>query len=84
MGPRGWLQVANFALAVASHGTLLYGLSCTPYKRIRTRFGSGVPGVTAIGILGAAVFPHDPVSGAPPERQTCSLDRPTSAQYVIF
>lgn len=66
LGPRGWVQVANFAA-----GGMLYlagaaGLSRSPKSTEFRRLGSAVLGATGLGLLGSAKFKTDPVSGYPP------------------
>jgi hypothetical protein len=66
LGPRGWIQTANFAVA----GTLLLA-GAAGLARAGDPIASGraVPALVSAagaGLLGAAVFPTDPVSGYPP------------------
>jgi hypothetical membrane protein len=66
LGPRGWIQVANFAVA----GTLLVagaaGLSRAGDPATSGRGAPALIGAAGAGLIGAAVFPTDPVSGYPP------------------
>ena len=66
LGPRGWMQIANFAVTGGLSLGLVVGLSRTLCTQIRTRVGPVLLGGAAVGILGAAAFPTDPVSGYPP------------------
>jgi hypothetical protein len=66
LGPRGWMQIANFAVTGGLSLGFVVGLSHTLCTQIRTRVGPVLLGGAAIGILGAAAFPTDPVSGYPP------------------
>jgi Protein of unknown function (DUF998) len=66
LGPRGWMQIANFAVTGGLSIGFVVGLSRTLCTQIRTRVGPVLLGGAAIGILGAAAFPTDPVSGYPP------------------
>jgi hypothetical protein len=66
LGPRGWIQTANFTCA----GTLFLA-AAAGLARARVPAGSGraVPalvGAAGAGLIGAAVFVTDPVSGYPP------------------
>jgi hypothetical protein len=66
LGPRGWVQVANFSAA----GTLCLagaaGLSRTRDGVVGTRLVPALIGAAGVGLLGSAVFPTDPVGGYPP------------------
>jgi hypothetical protein len=66
LGPGGWLQSINFAVTGGLSLGFVIGLSRTLGKQIRTRLGPVLLGAAAVGILGAAAFPTDPVSGYPP------------------
>ena len=66
LGPRGWMQTANFAVTGGLSLGFVLGLSRTLCTQIRTRVGPVLLGGAAVGILGAAAFPTDPVSGYPP------------------
>jgi Protein of unknown function (DUF998) len=66
LGPRGWVQTANFAVT----GTLVLaaaaGLGHAADPALRTRAGRALIGAAGAGLIGAAVFATDPVSGYPP------------------
>lgn len=66
LGPRGWIQTANFAVA----GTLsLAGAAGLARAGDRVSGGRPVPalaGAAGAGLIGAAAFVTDPVSGYPP------------------
>jgi uncharacterized protein DUF998 len=66
LGPRGWIQTANFAVT----GTLVLagaaGLRRAGDHALGTRAGRALIGAAGIGLIGAAVFATDPVSGYPP------------------
>ncbi len=66
LGPRGWMQIANFAVTGGLSLCFAVGLSHTSGARIRTRLGPVLLGGAAVGMLGAAAFRTDPVSGYPP------------------
>ncbi len=66
LGPRGWIQAANFAVT----GTLVLaaaaGVGRTRDPALSTRTGQVLIGVAGLGLIGSAVFATDPVSGYPP------------------
>src|SRR5579863_9741898 len=66
LGPRGRVQTANFAVA----GTLVLagaaGLERAGDLALSTRTGRVLIGAAGVGLIGAAVFATDPVSGYPP------------------
>ncbi|HEY6313019.1 MAG TPA: DUF998 domain-containing protein [Streptosporangiaceae bacterium] len=66
LGPRGQVQAANFAVT----GTLVLagaaGLGRAADPALSSRAGRALIGVAGAGLIGAAVFATDPVSGYPP------------------
>jgi Protein of unknown function (DUF998) len=66
LGSRGWIQTANFAVA----GTLFLagaaGLARAGDPIAGGWAAPGLVGAAGAGLIGAAVFPTDPVSGYPP------------------
>jgi hypothetical protein len=66
LGPRGRVQVANFAVA----GTLVLagavGLGRAANPGLSSRAEQALIGAAGAGLIGAAVFATDPVSGYPP------------------
>jgi Protein of unknown function (DUF998) len=66
LGPRGWIQTANFAVT----GTLFLagaaGLSCAGDPAASGRAARALIAAAGAGLIGSAVFPTDPVSGYPP------------------
>jgi hypothetical protein len=66
LGPRGRTQSANFAVT----GTLVLagaaGLELAGDPALSTRTGRALIAAAGIGIIGAAIFVTDPVSGYPP------------------
>ena len=66
LGPRGRIQVANFAVA----GTLVLagavGLGRAANPGLSSRAEQALIGAAGAGLIGAAVFATDPVSGYPP------------------
>ena len=66
LGPRGWIQAANFAVA----GTLFLagaaGLVRADAVQVCSRAAPALIGAAGAGLVAAAVFTTDPVSGYPP------------------
>jgi hypothetical protein len=66
LGPRGWVQVGNFAVA----GTLFLagaaGLARAGDRAAGSRGESALIGAAGAGLIGSAVFTTDPVGGYPP------------------
>jgi hypothetical protein len=66
LGPRGWVQAANFAVT----GTLVIagatGLWRAGDPAASKRVGPALIGAAGAGLIGAALFATDPVSGYPP------------------
>ncbi len=66
LGPRGRVQAANFAVT----GTLVLagaaGLGRAAHPPLSSRAGRALIGAAGAGLIGAAVFATDPVSGYPP------------------
>ena len=66
LGPRGWIQAANFAVT----GTLVLaaaaGVGRTRDPALSMRTGQVLIGVAGLGLIGSAVFATNPVSGYPP------------------
>jgi hypothetical protein len=65
LGPRGWIQAGNFALT----GTLFLAAAAGLARAGGPAGGRPVPalvGAAGAGLLGAAAFRTDPVSGYPP------------------
>jgi Protein of unknown function (DUF998) len=69
LGPRGWVQAANFAVT----GTLVLAGAAGLWRArdpadlaLSTRAGQVLIGAAGAGMIGAAVFVTDPVSGYPP------------------
>ncbi len=65
LGPRGWIQAANFAVT----GTLVLAGAAGLYRAAGPVTGRAVPvliGAAGTGLLGSAAFTTDPVGGYPP------------------
>jgi hypothetical protein len=66
LGPRGWVQAANFAVT----GTLVLAGAAGVWRArdpaLNTRVGQALIGAAGAGLIGAAIFATDPVSGYPP------------------
>ncbi len=77
LGPRGWVQAGNFAVA----GTLFLAAAAGLARAGDPAAGRAAPvliGAAGAGLIGAAVFTTDPVSGYPPGTPD-ALTRPTPA-----
>jgi hypothetical protein len=76
LGPRGWVQAANFAVTGILVAAAAAGLSRTGDPAAGTRAGPALIGAAGAGLIGSAIFAADPVSGYPPG--TPSLPSPPS------
>jgi hypothetical protein len=78
LGPRGWVQAANFAVT----GTLFLagagGLAQAGDAGTGSRAIPALIGAAGAGLIGSALFATDPVSGYPPGTPD-ALTRPTPA-----
>jgi hypothetical protein len=81
LGPRGWIQTGNFAVA----GTLFLagaaGLVRAGSAAASGRAAPPLVGAAGAGLIGAALFATDPVSGYPPGTPD-ALTRPSRAGTV--
>lgn len=66
LGPHGWIQTANFTTAGLLYLAFSAGLRRAPRDAVATDAGPTLIGAAALGLIGAAVFVTDPVSGYPP------------------
>lgn len=66
LGPRGWIQTANFSAAGALCLAAAAGLSRSPDAITGTRLVPALIGTAGLGLVGSAVFPTEPVGGYPP------------------
>jgi hypothetical protein len=66
LGEYGWMQTANFVVA----GLLTLAFAVGMWRALRSPkrsiWGPLLVGVWGIGLIGAGIFPTDPVSGYPP------------------
>jgi hypothetical protein len=81
LGPGGAVQIANFALTGGLSEGFVIGLTRTLGAQLGTRAGPVFLGAAAGGILGAAAFATDPVSGYPPE--TLDISTNTTVQGAL-
>ncbi len=81
LGPRGWVQAANFAATGMLYLASAAGLACSPDPAARSRIAAAALGATGIGLLGSAAFRTDPVSGYPPGTPG-ALVRPTATGTI--
>jgi hypothetical protein len=90
LGPRGWVQAANFSAAGALYVAGAAGLSRSRDAIIGTRLVPALIGAAGLGLLFSAVFPTDPVGGYPPGTpdvppvQSASMTRHGIAAIPIF
>ena len=66
LGPRGWVQAANFAATGMLYLAGAAGVARAPGQAAGGRIAAAALGATGLGLLGSAVFRTDPVSGYPP------------------
>jgi hypothetical protein len=66
LGPHGWTQTGNFALAGTLFLAAAAGLSRTGDPAASRLPVPALIGAAGTGLIGAAIFPTDPVSGYPP------------------
>jgi uncharacterized protein DUF998 len=78
LGPRGAVQVANFAATGMLYLAGAAGLSRLPRHRGGGRLGAAILGATGVGLIGSALFNTAAVSGYPPE----ALNAPTTAMTM--
>lgn len=76
LGPRGFVQTANFVVA----GTLFLGgaRGLARHSSGRDRLVHALIGGAGAGLLAAALFPTDPVSGYPPGTATAAPSTTTT------
>ena len=66
LGPRGWIQTGNFALAGTLFLATAAGLARAGDPSASSRATPALIGAAGAGLIGSAVFTTDPVSGYPP------------------
>ena len=66
LGPRGWVQAGNFAVAGALVVAGAAGLARAGDRAASRRAAPALIGAAGAGLIGSAVFTTDPVSGYPP------------------
>jgi hypothetical protein len=66
LGPRGWIQTGNFTLAGTLFLDAAAGLARAGDPMASRRTVPALIGAAGAGLIGAAIFPTDPVSGYPP------------------
>lgn len=66
LGDRGWLGVANLSVGAAIVAVLAVALGKALPPGRAAKWGSGLVGAVALGLLLAAIFPIDPGLGYPP------------------
>ena len=78
LGPRGWIQAGNFAVAGALFLAGAAGLARAGNPAAGSRAAPALIGAAGAGLIGSAVFTTDPVSGYPPGTPD-ALIRPSRA-----
>jgi hypothetical protein len=73
LGPGGWVQMTNFAVAGALYLAGSAGLARA--RPVPGNLGPLLVGAVAIGLAGSGAFPTDPVSGYPPGTPGVPADR---------
>jgi hypothetical protein len=63
-GPGGWVQTANFVISGSM--VIAVAIGFARVLRPQSRAAGWILGVYGVGMLGAALFPADPVDGFPP------------------
>ncbi|MDR3034071.1 MAG: DUF998 domain-containing protein [Kitasatospora sp.] len=66
LGPRGWIQAGNFAVAGTLSLAAAAGLARAGDPVASRRAAPALIGAAGAGLIGSAVFATDPVSGYPP------------------
>jgi hypothetical protein len=66
LGRRGWVQVANFGMAGTFFLSGAAGLSRSRDRTHSGRIEAALIAAAGVGLISAAIFPTDPVSGYPP------------------
>jgi hypothetical protein len=66
LGPRGWIQAGNFAVAGTLFLATAAGLARAGDPAASSRAAPALIGAAGAGLIGSALFPTDPVSGYPP------------------
>jgi Protein of unknown function (DUF998) len=66
LGPRGWIQAGNFAVAGTLFLAAAAGLARAGDRAASSRAAPALIGAAGAGLIGSAVFTTDPVSGYPP------------------
>jgi Protein of unknown function (DUF998) len=71
LGPRGWIQAANFTVTgglclAGAAGLRMAGNRLTSSRLVSSRTGPTLVAAAGVGLIAAAAFPTDPVGGYPP------------------
>jgi hypothetical protein len=66
LGPRGWVQAANFAVTGTLFAAAAVGLGRAADPALSSRAVPALIGAAGAGLIGSAAFVTDPVSGYPP------------------
>ncbi|ACQ80561.1 conserved hypothetical protein [Beutenbergia cavernae DSM 12333] len=66
LGPGGWVQTVNLALSGLMVVAAGIGIARALVPGRRVRLAGGLVAAFGVGMLGAALFPTDPINGFPP------------------
>jgi hypothetical protein len=75
LGQGGRVQAANFVVTGGLYCGLALGLARVPSPAGLTRTSRMLLGAAAVGLIGAGLFPTDPVSGYPPGTPAIPAER---------
>jgi Protein of unknown function (DUF998) len=83
LGRRGWVQTANFCVAGTCFLVGAAGLSRTRDRTLGDQTESALIAGAGIGLVAAAMFRTDPVSGYPPETSGGTDPTPTGTVHNL-
>jgi hypothetical protein len=81
LGPRGWVQAANFAVTGTLFAAAAVGLGRAADPALSSRAVPALIGAAGAGLIGSAAFVTDPVSGYPPGTPD-ALTQPTRTGVI--
>lgn len=78
--PLGWVQTATFMIS----GVLVLGYACGLWLAGCGRWVPPLVGLVGVGLIGAGVFPCDPVNGYPPGSPVPTVPTVTGSLHDLF
>ncbi len=78
LGPRGWMQTANFVVC----GLLIAGSAPGLYRGTGSVWLAGLVAVFGLALVASGVFPMDPMRGYPPGTPDTTPSETTSAHQL--